>query len=199
MKKTTQPTQRTKPTERVVRYQFNTPELLDIGKRLAETQRMLADLEADKSRVTKEFSARISQQEMEGGNLVACIQSGYEMRKMPCTITYHDPKTGMKTTRRDDTGEVVDVQAMFPDEMQEELPLDEKAEAKPETTAIDEAQSAEPEKEVLFPEGADVQTMLNMVQESKSQTWVYLVVCDQDLPTKVRVAAERRRKELAKQ
>lgn len=117
------PAKRTKTVERLCRYVFNKDELLDIGKRLAESQRTLAELEADKSRVMKDYASRISAEEANGGTLVTCISSGYEMRKLACTMTMHDPKPGMKTTRRNDNGETVDVVEMAPFEMQEELDL----------------------------------------------------------------------------
>jgi hypothetical protein len=44
-----------------------------------------------------------------------------EMRATPCTVIFHKPNVGAKTTIREDTGEVVKEEAMTPAECQEHL------------------------------------------------------------------------------
>lgn len=121
MKKEKSPAQFTKPTKRTLRYTFNNAELLQIGKEMAESSIALAAVEQDKKRIVADFSAKIATKESEVTVASNKIQSGYEFREIPCTITFHKPKAGRKEVVRDDTKELVATEDMTPDEMQQEL------------------------------------------------------------------------------
>jgi len=111
----------TKPTKRTVRYVFNDEELLTIGKEMAESAIALAAVEQDKKRVVSDFTAKIAAKEAEVSVASNKIQSGYEFREMPCTITFNKPKVGRKEIVRDDTSELIATEDMTPDEMQQDL------------------------------------------------------------------------------
>lgn len=117
-----------KPTKRNCRYKFNDPELLAIGKELVEHNAELTALELDKKRVMGDFTARITAKESHVSIAANKIQSGYEWRDLPCTIHFHSPKAGKKTTLRDDTGELVATEDMTPEELQQDLPMSEQGE-----------------------------------------------------------------------
>jgi hypothetical protein len=95
-----------------------------LGKELAEANGQLTALEEDKKRVVSDFTAKVAAKEAEVSIGVNKIQSGYEWRELPCTITFNDPAAGKKTIRRDDTLESVAVENMTQDELQTDLKLD---------------------------------------------------------------------------
>jgi hypothetical protein len=111
-------------------------ELLDIGKQMAERAQEIVALDDDKSRVSKDFAARIAEKEASQSILSNKIMSGYEFRAVTCSVHRHIPKTGMKTIIRDDTIESVSIEQMTPNEMQEELPLDSQQEDPPRVQAV---------------------------------------------------------------
>lgn len=100
---------------------FTEPEILKLGRSLAETTERKAQTEAEKKTVVKQFDARIAQAEAEIAQATSNIQSGYEYRNVECTVTYGEPDATQKTTRRLDTLETVEVRAMTGEEMQRKL------------------------------------------------------------------------------
>jgi hypothetical protein len=114
----------TKPCKHMCRYEFNDPELLAIGKELAEYNEQLDAIEQDKKRVVSDFAAKIASHESDISLAVNKIRSGYEYRDLPCTVRFHQPKTGKKEIVRDDTGLVVAVQDMTEFDLQALLPLE---------------------------------------------------------------------------
>lgn len=119
----------TKPTERQCKYKFNDPELLAIGKSLAESNERLSALEEEKKRITSDFGARIAGVEADISIAVNSMRSGYEYRMLPCTEYLDDPKKGRKTIVRDDTGEKVYEENMTEQDNQFVLDLNEPAKA----------------------------------------------------------------------
>ena len=115
----------TKPTKRQCRYKFNDEELLALGKELAEANGQLTALEEDKKRVVSDFTAKVAAKEADVSIGVNKIQSGYEWRELPCTITFNSPVPGKKTVVRDDTQEQVAIENMTQDELQTDLKLEE--------------------------------------------------------------------------
>lgn len=113
----------TKPTKHYCKYVFDNPELLAIGKQLAEHNANLTAVEADKKRVVADFQAKITALEAEIAIASGKIQTGYQWMDMPCTIHYNLPKTGKKQIMRDDTKEIVQTADMTSEEMQMELPV----------------------------------------------------------------------------
>lgn len=99
-----------------LRYLFNSDELREQGKRLAETHSKLDELEKDKKRVTSDFTAKINAVKAEAGSLSAKVNTGYELRDILCAAVMDTPKLGMKRITRNDTGEVVSEEPMTPTE-----------------------------------------------------------------------------------
>lgn len=99
-----------------LRYLFNSDELREQGKRLAETHSKLDELDKDKKRVTSEFTSKINAVKAEAGSLSAKVNTGYELRDILCTAVMDTPKLGMKRITRNDTGEVVSEEPMTPTE-----------------------------------------------------------------------------------
>lgn len=114
----------TKPCKHLCRYEFNDAELLAIGKELAEYNAQLAAVEQDKKRVVSDFAAKIASKESDVSIATNKIQSGYEWRDLPCTVRFHQPKSGRKEIVRDDTKEVVATQDMTDADLQALLPLE---------------------------------------------------------------------------
>jgi hypothetical protein len=109
----------TKPCSQQLRYQFNDAELLERGKKLAETNHKLAEIKNDKARVVKDYSAKESAVTAEAVSLSGMVSTGYEVREIACTATMDTPKIGQKRITRDDTGEEVEIQPMTPSENNE--------------------------------------------------------------------------------
>lgn len=132
-------------TERFLRCHFTDAELLAISKGMSQAVATRTQTENDKKRMVKEFDARIATYEAEIDLASEKVRSGYECRNVACSITYNQPKDGLKEIRRLDTGELVEVLQMQASEMQEELPLDgSKAEAPaPSTSPAGEVTDAE--------------------------------------------------------
>lgn len=120
-KKITTPELEKKKTKRNLRVTFSDPELLQLGKDLADKTTELRELEEDKKRVVSDFGARITAKEAEVSLLTSKLKSGYEYRMVNCTETLDFPTLGRKTISRDDTGADIAVEDMTSAEMQREL------------------------------------------------------------------------------
>jgi hypothetical protein len=105
---------KTEPCTQQLRYQFSEKELLERGKKLAETNSKLAEIKNDKARVVKDFAAKESAVTAEAVSLAAMVNTGHEVREIPCTATMDTPSIGKKRITRDDTGEEVEIQPMTP-------------------------------------------------------------------------------------
>jgi hypothetical protein len=112
-----------KKWEMQLRVQFTDPEINAIAKKLAEANADLIRAEEDKKAVTSQLKAKCEGIAARVGELSGKINSGFEYRNVPVVTTYDNPKVGMKTTVRMDTGEVVECEPMTLAEMQRELAL----------------------------------------------------------------------------
>jgi hypothetical protein len=119
------PKKQTRKLTQNLQYKFAPDELLTLGRELGESQIALRQLDDDRKRVADEWKSKISTSEAHINNLSNKVSTGYEYRDVDCEMTYDDPKSGQKTIRRLDSGEIVKVMRMDPNEMQEELPIDE--------------------------------------------------------------------------
>lgn len=70
-----------------------------------------------------DFKARMENLTNEMALCARKIGDGFEMRDTEIIIEFHLPEKGLKRTTRLDTGEEVSVLKMRPEELQEELPL----------------------------------------------------------------------------
>ena len=116
-----------KPCERDLRVNYTDKELLEIGKKLAESNRDHAAAEDEKKAVTSQLKARCDSIQGRIDEYSGQLTSGYTFRKVACEIRYDTPKRGMKQVVRLDTMEIVETAALSMSELQEELPLKEES------------------------------------------------------------------------
>ena len=112
--------QETKTIVRVLRCQLTQQELVEAARQSAELTAGIGALEEDKSRVAKDYAARIAEKESSRSLLNGKVVSGYEFRDVKCDVVL-SWSPGMKRVVRQDTGEEVAVEAMTPDELQHEI------------------------------------------------------------------------------
>ncbi len=112
-----------KKTEMSLRVDFTPPELLNLARKQAEAHGELNRAEEEKKAATAQLKARCEGISARISELAGKITSGFEYRTVPCEVSYDDPKPGLKTTYRLDTGEAVNVDPMSMAERQSELEL----------------------------------------------------------------------------
>jgi hypothetical protein len=123
--------------EMQLRCQFTDKELLELGKKLAESSNLLNQQEEEAKAVAKQLKAKCEQTAAKVSEASTKISSGYEYRSIKCVVKYDTPKTGQKTTVRTDTNETVEVAEMSLAEMQLPLPLEpEKPKVTPGTVEV---------------------------------------------------------------
>jgi hypothetical protein len=114
-----------KKTEMQLRVEFTHPEIVNLARRQAEAYGELSRAEEEKKAVTSQLKAKCDGLASKISELAGKITAGFEYRTVPCEIRFDDPKAGLKSTYRLDTGEVVNVDPMTLTERQAELPLTE--------------------------------------------------------------------------
>ena len=107
-----------------LRCTFTDKELLELGKKLAESARLLSQQEEEAKAVAKQLKAKCEQTAAKVSECSTKISSGYEYRSTKCVIKYDAPKTGQKTIYRTDLNEIVEVAEMTLAEMQLPLPIE---------------------------------------------------------------------------
>ena len=105
------------------RVQLTQAELVDAGKRLAESTTTLIQLEDEKTKVQSDFKAKITKQQAEISLLSSLVKSGYEFRDVTCKVMFNQPEEGKKTIVRLDTNQTVKVEPMTMEERQRNLDL----------------------------------------------------------------------------
>jgi hypothetical protein len=114
-----------KVQQEYLKYQFTEPELKERATQLARECRELEDIENEKKQVMSDFKAKIDGHQAKISGLSNNINNGYEYRYIDCEVVLNQPIDGEKQIIRKDTGELVKQEAMTPQELQEELPLEE--------------------------------------------------------------------------
>lgn len=123
---------------------FSRDEMLDLGQRIAKSTSEKARLESDKSQVVKQFAAQIAARDAEIGDPSQKLSSGYEWRKVECATYFDQPRKGMATTFRLDTGEEIACRRMTYDELQLTLNMEvEPKEPEPQNVPVTEEAAAE--------------------------------------------------------
>lgn len=98
--------------ERQLRYTYTQQERIQKGVNLAEKLGDLAQLDAELSRVKKDYGNRIDAAQAQADALSDQVRTGFEMRAYVCFWEFDTPAKGKKTLRRKDTGEVVEESEM---------------------------------------------------------------------------------------
>jgi len=114
---------RTEEITEYLKYTFTDTEILELSKGLAKHNQDMGELEAEKKRITADFSAKIQREQAEIDSIARKVYSGYEFRNVKCHVNYHSPRENFKTIIRLDSGELVKEEAMTPAEKQEILPF----------------------------------------------------------------------------
>lgn len=96
---------KTASEERYLRYDFKAQEVVELSMKLANKTQELSSLEDEKSSIASQYKSKMDSLKSELGSLSNKVSSGYEMRKVDCTIRYHYPEQGKKTVTRTDTDE----------------------------------------------------------------------------------------------
>ena len=107
-----------------LRCPFTDKELLELGKKMAESTTLLAQQETEAKAIANQLKAKCNATAARISEASSKITAGYEFRAIRCITKYDTPKTGQKTVIRTDTGETVEVTEMSLQEMQLPLPLE---------------------------------------------------------------------------
>ena len=116
-----------KKTEINLRVEFTRDEIVELALKQGEAFNELNRAEEDKKAVTAQLKAKCEGISARISEITGKLTSGFEYRVVPCEIQYDDPKPGLKTTYRLDTGATVAVDPMTLAERQAELDLNGKA------------------------------------------------------------------------
>lgn len=111
-------------SEQSLRVNFTEKEMLEIGKKLAESNRELDGAESEKKGVTATLKARCDSIASRIQQYAGELTNGYTYRSIACETRFDSPTKGMKTTVRLDTAECISTEAMTLGEMQADLPLE---------------------------------------------------------------------------
>lgn len=121
----------TQTIEKQLRYDFSAEENTANAKLLARTNQQLdesiekrkrvnADLKADEARIAESIT-----------KLSRYVNDGYDFRQVACKVLFDNPRDGMKTIVRVDTGEIVETISMEDHERQGNLGLNNEDEPEP--------------------------------------------------------------------
>ena len=116
-------TMRNRKSEQKLKVQLTDPELLELGRKQSQAIQELRQAEDEKKSITNQLKAKCEGIASRITETSLLISNGYEYRTVMCDTTYDEPKPGLKTTRRLDTNEVVNVEPMSLSEQQAELAL----------------------------------------------------------------------------
>jgi hypothetical protein len=117
-------------TKRTLQCKFTPPEILQLGKDLAEKTNLARQIEAEKKQVVKQFDARLAEVEAQINQASNNIQAGYEYRTVDCTETIGEPDESKKTVRRLDLGEIIEIRELSSEEKQRALEFENAQEEK---------------------------------------------------------------------
>lgn len=135
-------------TTEYMRYDFRQSELLEHARNLGRLNQELATAQERKKAVSADLAAAVKRCEEAVAEETRLVTNGYEYRDIECTVWYHEPRSGVKTIARGDTGEFVKEARMTHDELQEALPFDDQAQ--PEAAAPIEQPPADPSPVDVF-------------------------------------------------
>lgn len=107
-----------------LKYEFTRREIQELGTELARATQEAAELEQRKKEITASLKSEIEAKAGTMARLARLVTTGYEHRDVECAVKFHEPKTGVKTIIRLDTGETVRVDPMTEKELQQSLPFE---------------------------------------------------------------------------
>jgi hypothetical protein len=104
-----------------LRYDFTEAELKQISMDMGQAVQRKAEAEESQKAAVAQFKEQIARAASEMQTAARKIVSGYEMRYIDCNVVLDWPSVGMAQIVRKDTGHVVKIRAMTPDELQAQL------------------------------------------------------------------------------
>ena len=102
---------------KILNCTFTTEELKEIGIKLALENQSKERLEDKKKQAMSQFKSEIDAADAKIKSLAQKLARGSEDREIECDILLNTPEEGKKTTVRNDTGEIVQVQDMTKEEL----------------------------------------------------------------------------------
>lgn len=102
---------------KILNCTFTTEELKEIGIKLALENQSKERLEDKKKQAMSQFKSEIDAADAKIKSLAQKLARGSEDREIECDILFNTPEEGKKTTVRNDTGEIVQVQDMTKEEL----------------------------------------------------------------------------------
>lgn len=127
-----------KQTTKMLNVLLTPAELLEIGKELTAKVKEIDRIESLKKKIPD------LREEVSG--LSNKFINGFDLRPVVCAIVFNSPRNGKKSIVREDTGEIVEVLNMEPEEFQEEFEMKE-------YEIVEEAKQL---TEAKLPDGEDV-------------------------------------------
>lgn len=111
-----------KVIKRYLRHDFSDADRAEIAKDLANANLQKKRVEDEKKSVNSDFKSRIDRLDADINKLSQSLTSDFEMRNVECEVYFDSPQKGLKTVINRETGEVVSVEKMEPEDCQ--MPLD---------------------------------------------------------------------------
>lgn len=117
-----------------LKYEFAETEKTENAQVLARKTRSLQEFGLKKKQLGADLKKEEETLNSEIATSARYVTDGYDFRMIECVVKYDDPRDGMKTIYRTDTGESVRVERMQDAEKQRDLPfVEEKKVQKPES------------------------------------------------------------------
>lgn len=102
---------------KILNVPFTTEELKEIGVKLALENQRKERIEDEKKQSMSQYKSELDAADSEIKRLSQKLARGSEDRPVECDLLYHTPSEGLKTVRRCDTGEDVEVVKMTESEL----------------------------------------------------------------------------------
>jgi len=115
----------TSKTKCHLKYVFTERDMLDLAQDMARAISEQHEAEDELKTISTQIKGKVALAVGAANSAASKIRAGYEFRNIECEIS-KDFTEGMVTTRRIDTGEIVDTRPIAAEERQAELPLADK-------------------------------------------------------------------------
>lgn len=113
-----------KTVQKSLKYEFTEAETKINAKELARQNHAFVEAELKRKQITSDLKADEQRITSEIAKLSRWVNDGYDFRQVECKVCFNDPKTGIKSLYRLDTGELVEQLSMELHEMQMDLPVE---------------------------------------------------------------------------
>jgi hypothetical protein len=111
----------TKKVSEYLKYQFSMDETRENAKSLARKAQELVELELKKKQLAADLKSEMETASAIHAKLARWVNDEYDFRMIECEVRLDSPVSGMKSTWRIDTGELIKEERMSPEELQQSL------------------------------------------------------------------------------